>query len=358
MVEEIDKSKIDKHRDVAYIVVGNSQWKIKERNFSKEYAIGKYIRWDASEKTWKRNMERLKWLLSEDNPKYKDVKVLKLMIAEHGNTNGYYDSPKDGANGKIKDRFKEVVKIIKENFLDKDPNRKLYFKTSSCYGAFCMPESESEYGDYFKSKSKDWQEKEKLIHQQSNLWRKEDNVFGILADFFTKDGDTLDDKYKNRIWFTNVIPNNSVNVVVPILGEKKPYFFTMKKGKDQPGKFEYIKQHIKYLFSRKDAKTFVTDWLQEQQRTHPEWNIRYGSDRKVYFSLDNYCKPLYSRIKDTLWLYDYKEEQRNKDRWRGYIGDQAKNKKNSCIYSYACKNINNDNNINNSINKNDSTISH
>lgn len=358
-MEEIDKSKIDKHRDVAYIVVGNSQWKIKERNFSKEYAIGKYIRWDASQKTWERNMERLKWLLSEDNPKYKDVKVLKLMIAEHGNTNGYYDSPKDGVNGKIKDRFKEVVQIIKENFLDKDPNRKLYFKTSSCYGAFCMPNSESEWSNYFKSKSKDWQEEQKLLGQ-SLMFRKGDDVFGILADFFKDkdDKNILDEKYKDRIWCTNVVPNNSINVVAPILGEKKPFFFTMKKNENMPGKWELFKQNVKYKFSTKDAKTFVNDWLAEQQKKHPDWDIKYGADRKVYFSLDDYCKPLYSEIKDILWFYDYAKEKENKQKWEEYKGSEAKNKKNSCIYSYACKNINNDNNINNSINKNDSTISH
>lgn len=140
-----DDEYINKH--VACIVVGNNEFYEKYQQTAKkqnkdldqlvgtDFLFGKYLNFETNEKEWQDQLDDLRKQLSNNNPKFANLKEIKFVLDEHGveGNNRFLAANTQYYKSK---RFQQVAQIINENFLNKNEDNKLYFTNRACYGTY------------------------------------------------------------------------------------------------------------------------------------------------------------------------------------------------------------------------------
>lgn len=144
-----DDEYINKH--VACIVVGNSEFHDKYQQTAKkqkkdldqlvgtDFLFGKYLNFETNEKEWQDQLDDLRKQLSNNNPKFANLKEIKFVLLEHGqegNNRTFGSILQPNNKYYLSQRFQQVAKIINENFLNKNKDNKLYFSNRACYGTY------------------------------------------------------------------------------------------------------------------------------------------------------------------------------------------------------------------------------
>ena len=140
-----DDEYINKH--VACIVVGNKEFYEKYQQTAKkqnkdldqlvgtDFLFGKYLNFETNEKEWQDQLDDLRKQLSNNNPKFANLKGIKFVLDEHGveGNNRFLAANTQYYKSK---RFQQVAQIINANFLNKNKDNKLYFTNRACYGTY------------------------------------------------------------------------------------------------------------------------------------------------------------------------------------------------------------------------------
>jgi len=116
---------------VACIVLGKYDSPSTDELIEKNYAFGKWINFETDEKTWNTKIKELKEALEKQELQQK-IKGIKFILDRHGNK----DLTLFANNTSIdyKSRLEQVASIINSE-LNKNKERKVYFKNLACYGA-------------------------------------------------------------------------------------------------------------------------------------------------------------------------------------------------------------------------------
>lgn len=116
---------------VACIVLGTDDIPSTDELIEKNYAFGKWIDLEADERTWNTKIKELQEALKKTQLQQK-IKGIKFILDRHGDK----DLTLIANNTSIdyKSRLEQVASIINSE-LNKNKERKVYFKNLACYGA-------------------------------------------------------------------------------------------------------------------------------------------------------------------------------------------------------------------------------
>ena len=200
---------------VACIVFGNNESYLQNEQLAKkigkktvdefvgqDFLFGKYLNFEVSEKEWQNQLAELQKQLSNNNPKFANLKGIKFFLHEHG-SDGKNRSLSGIFNAKPKyyksKRFQDVAKIINDNFLSKSNENKLYFNNIACYGAYNFNE---------RNKKNDSD-----THNNNGFWS--NNIYEILSNEFGSNRD--------KVYCSQLIPQSGINTASTMNLNNNPY---------------------------------------------------------------------------------------------------------------------------------------
>ena len=308
-----DDEYINKH--VACIVVGNSEFHDKYQQTAKkqnkdldqlvgtDFLFGKYLNFETNEKEWQDQVDDLRKQLSNNNPKFANLKEIKFVLLEHGTegnnrtfgsilqpTNQYY----------LSQRFQQVAKIINENFLNKNKNNKLYFSNRACYGTYNFNERNKKH--------------DSDTHNNNGFLS--NNVYNILST-------TLGNNAQ-KVYCSQLKPEIGINYVASINPNKNPFRNTISCATTMP--VQLFEGEPFELDDKSFSKDFRKQYFYEYMRNIvPE--ITESPYCKIYFPLTKYrdC------VSDALCLKtngqkEYRVDSKIFEKYTGLQGKIAKNK--------------------------------
>ena len=143
---------------VACIVLGKDDKPSTDELIGENYAFGKWIDLEADEETWNTKIHELQEAL--ENPELQqEIKGIKFILNRHGNK----DLTLSANNTSIdyKSRLEKVASIINSE-LNKNKERKVYFKNLACYGAHNIKDKNNKVISIHKILTNEFQKSENV----------------------------------------------------------------------------------------------------------------------------------------------------------------------------------------------------
>jgi len=269
-----DDEYINKH--IACIVVGNKEFYEKYQQTAKkqnkdldqlvgtDFLFGKYLNFETNEKEWQDQLDDLRKQLSNNNPKFANLKGIKFVLDEHGveGNNRFLAANTQYYKSK---RFQQVAKIINANFLNNNEDNKLYFSNRACYGTYNFNERNKKH--------------DSDTHNNNGFYI--NNLYNILLTTFGNNAPKVYwSQLKPEIGINrtgSINPNsnpfrNSASLAQSILIEPSaiPNFLVNKGKEDKKEDTDLIKQY----------------WYEGMKNIDPK--ITEAPDCKIYFPLTQY----------------------------------------------------------------------
>ena len=304
---------------VACIVFGNKEFKEKYEKNSKEenktidelvgtdFLFGKYLNFEANDNEWKAQLEDLKRQLSDNNPKFANLKGIKFFLDEHGedgnnrNLTGYLAVNPSYYKSK---RFQQVAKIINNCFLNKNQDNKLYFVNTACYGAYFANELKKNVG---------------------NDIPRSNNIYEILSNEFGSN--------RNKVYCSQLIPQSGLHVV-RVNPSHNPYrnrISYSSRTRNLPREGEYYQYgRGPHDFRKKYYFEYHNLFVNENLIPSPECRIYFPLERFRNIVPNYHTKPITK--KDNQQYVDQKKYYKVDDKiLEYYTGEEAKKRKNNFL---------------------------
>ena len=330
----------EKKEGEAWICIGNTEFKkdyYKERNLRKRFSVGKYLRWDVSERKWNSN---LKWLEKElKSDEMKNIHALTFVVDTHGNSFGDLQC-KNEIN--YRERFKQVVELFKQHYLNKDKNR-MYFKVKACNSATGIK-----------------QPKETCYNRDTwfnDFVDNSDDVF--IDDIYCRLRQHLGSEKTKQVYCSYDITHNPLYYFDTILFSYDNFNKNLDNGYDElRKKYKEIAKSSKNIKEiRKKFYAFLEEKNKKEKEKQDEWREKwkdtlnmdnmipddenidlyymYGPKRKKYVPLSDYCDERLSF--DKLLNKEGERQKKTKDNWlRENIDKPVDNKLAKVKKEHAC----------------------
>ena len=269
-----------------------------------DFLFGKYLNFETNEKEWQDQLDDLRKQLSNNNPKFANLKEIKFVLDEHGvEGNNRFLSANPPYYNKSK-RFQQVAQIINANFLNKNKDNKLYFTNRACYGTYNFHECNKKH--------------DSDTHNNNGFYSK--NLYNILSTTFGNNARKVYcSQLKPEIGINrtgSINPNsnpfrNAASLAQSILIEPSaiPNFLVNKGKEDKKEDTDLIKQY----------------WYEGMKNIDPK--IIEAPDCKIYFPLTQYRDV----VPNALCLKpngqkEYRVDSKIFEKYTGLQGKIAKNK--------------------------------
>ncbi len=304
---------INKH--VACIVVGNSEFHDKYLQTAKkqkkdldqlvgtDFLFGKYLNFETNEKEWQDQLDDLRKQLSNNNPKFANLKEIKFVLLEHGqegNNRTFGSILQPNNKYYFSQRFQQVAKIINENFLNKNKNNKLYFSNRACYGTYNFNERNKKHDS-----------------DTHNNGFYSNNLYNILSTTFGNNA--------QKVYCSQLKPEIGMNYVSSINPNSNPFRNTISCAAHISTDLSAIPNFSVNKDKEKNTDLIRQYWYEGIRNFDPK--IIESPYCKIYFPLTQYreCVPNALCLKPN-GPKEYRVDSKIFEKYTGLQGKIAKNK--------------------------------
>lgn len=351
----LPRYKGERHGEVR-IDIGSKEHKFRGEFFEKKYRevydAGKFLRWDASDKTWNKHIKRLKEILDSDTAK--NAKILRICIMCHGGKSGWLgikdgggtirsglrptDDDLDKADRPLK-RFEDFVNVIKE-FMDKNKDVKVYVHGIPCYGAFFIPNS---YAKCIGAGKEAFPISKLMLQYLVDEYGRFvptyiPTIYSVMQRFL---GDS-----SNRVFCSQVLPGAGISRKIRSI---KNYTKLLDSNKDNPSSIYIEKMHIvdggkygnemdnflcqcRYFPNIKNQKKqTVLDIMRGIRKNVDRWKdiILIGAEEcNIYFPLSEYDHNTFCEV---FTNKDERPIKKLRERFKKFYGSDARKRKTNFI---------------------------